>query len=347
MSPRPKPPSDLAGRWLAKFFTDHLAGERAASPRTTASYRDAMKLLLVWFKDTEHIPPEKLRLADIDRARVLRFLDWLEAERCCSAATRNQRLAVIKSFCRYTAVEQPERLDEVTRILAIRQKKAPAPDLGHLSGDEVKTLLAEPGTASARALRDTVLLALAYDAAARVQELCDLDVADIGRTSPVTVTIRGKGAKVRYVPVMGPTAQLVADYLERREPHPGLGADADPLFYGPHHSRLTRSGIAKLLARHVRAVRTRDPAWAPGLPVVTHTLRRSRAMHLIQAGVNLIYIRDLLGHADVSTTEIYARADAETRRKAIENAYEPLTPDVLPDWTADTSLIGWLDSLAR
>lgn len=347
MNSRPRSSPDLAGRWLAKFFTDHLAGERATSPRTVASYRDVMKLLLIWFKDAERIPPEKLSLADIDRARVLRFLDWLEAERCCSAATRNQRLAVIKSFCRYTAVEQPERLDQVTHILAIRQKKTSAPDLGHLTGDEVKTLLAEPGTASTRALRDTVLLALAYDTAARVQELCDLDIADIRRANPMTVTIRGKGSKTRYVPVMGPTAELVADYLEHLDPHPGLGADADPLFHGPNHSRLTRSGVAKLLARHVRAVRARDPSWAPGLPVTPHTLRRSRAMHLIQAGVNLIYIRDLLGHADVCTTEIYARADAETKRRAIENAYEPLTPDVLPDWTVDTSLIGWLESLAR
>jgi site-specific recombinase XerD len=340
-------PPDLAGRFLAKFFTDHLAGERAASPRTVASYRDVMKLLLTWFKDAEHIPPEKLLLADIDRARVLRFLDWLESERHCSAATRNQRLAVVKSFCRYTAVEQPDRLDQVTQVLAIRQKKTPAPDLGHLTGDEVKTLLAGPGTSSARALRDTVLLALAYDTAARVQELCDLDVADIRRSGPMTVTIRGKGSKIRYVPVMGPTAELVADYLEHLDPHPGLGAGTGPLFHGPHHTRLTRSGVTKLLGRHVRAVRARDPGWAPGLPVTPHMLRRSRAMHLVQAGVNLIYIRDLLGHADVSTTEIYARADAETKRKAIENAYEPLTPEILPDWTSDTSLIGWLDSLAR
>ncbi len=347
MTPRPAPPPDLAGRWLSKFFTDHLAGERAASPKTMASYRDAMKLLLIWFKDAQRIPPEKLRLADIDRPAVLGFLDWLEAARHCSPATRNQRLAVIKSFCRYTAAEQPERLDEVTRILAIRQKKTPAPDLGHLTGDEVKTLLAEPGTASTRALRDTVLLALAYDTAARVQELCDLNIADIRRASPMTVTIRGKGSKTRYVPVMGPTAELVAGYLDRLGPHPGVGADADPLFRGPNHSRLTRSGISKLLARHVRAVRARDPGWAPGLPVTPHTLRRTRAMHLIQAGVNLIYIRDLLGHADVSTTEIYARADAETKRKAIENAYEPLSPDVLPDWALDTSLISWLESLAR
>ena len=347
MTPRPTPPPDLAGRWLAKFFTDHLAGERAASPRTVSSYRDAMKLLLIWFKDAEHIPPERLRLVDIDRSRVLRFLDWLETERCCSAATRNQRLAVIKSFCRYTAVEQPDHIDQLTQVLAIRQKKTPAPDLAHLTGDEVKTLLAEPGTASTRAVRDTVLLALAYDTAARVQELCDLDVADIRHANPMTVAIHGKGSKIRYLPVMDPTARLVADYLEHLKPHPGLGAAANPLFCGPNHSRLTRSGVAKLLARHVRAVRARDPGWAPGLPVTTHTLRRSRAMHLIQAGVNLIYIRDLLGHADVSTTEIYARADAETKRKAIENAYQPLTPDNLPDWTSDTSLIGWLDSLGR
>lgn len=89
-----------------------------------------MKLLLTWFSDTEHIPPEKLRLADIDRARVLRFLDWLEAERNCTATTRNQRLAVIKSFCRYTAVEQPDRLDQLTQVLAIRQKNAPTPGTG-------------------------------------------------------------------------------------------------------------------------------------------------------------------------------------------------------------------------
>jgi site-specific recombinase XerD len=185
---------------LAKYFTDHLAGERAASPRTVASYRDAMKLLLTWLRDTERIPPEKLRLTDLDRPRILRFLDWLESERSCSTATRNQRLAVIKSFCRNTAVEQPDRLDQVTQVLAIRQKNTPDPQLGHLTSDEIKALLAEPGTANARALRDTVLLALAYDTAARVQELCDLDVADARRSDPMTVAIRGKGSKLRYVP---------------------------------------------------------------------------------------------------------------------------------------------------
>jgi len=161
------------------------------------------------------------------------------------------------------------------------------------------------------------------------------------------VAIRGKGSKIRHVPVMDPAAHLVTDYLEHLKPDPGIGTGATPLFSGPNHTRLTRSGVAKLLTRHARAVRARDTNWAPGLLVTPHTLRRGRAMHLIQAGVNLIYIRDLLGHADVSTTEIYAHADAEAKRKAIENAYQPLTRDSLPDWTSDTSLIGWLDTLGR
>jgi len=135
---------ELAGRWLSKFLVDHLAGERDLSPQTIASYRDAVKLLLTWFRDVEATPPEKLRLSDLDRSRVLAFLDWLETERGNSPATRNQRLAVIKSFARYTAVEQPEFLDQATQIIAIKQKKTPATDMGYLTGDEVKALLAEP-----------------------------------------------------------------------------------------------------------------------------------------------------------------------------------------------------------
>ena len=338
---------ELAGRWLSKFLTDHLAGERDLSPQTIASYRDAIKLLLTWFRNVPAIPPEKLRLADLDRSTVLGFLDWLETERDNSPATRNQRLAVIKSFARYAAVERPEFLDQATQILAVRQKRTLATDMGHLSGDEVKALLAEPDPTTRRGLRDTVLLSMLYDTAARVQEICDLNTSDVRIARPMLVTLHGKGSKTRRVPLMDPTAQLVQDYLDRRDPHHGVGADADPLFTGPDHTRLTRWGITKVLTRHVNSLRRRDPAYAAGLNVTPHVIRRTRAMHLLQAGVNLIYIRDLLGHADVSTTEIYARADAETKRKAIESAYQSLTPEPLPNWTADQDLLEWLDHACR
>jgi len=338
---------DLAGKWLSKFLTDHLAAERDLSPQTIASYRDAIKLLLTWFRDVQATPPEKLRLVDLDRARVLAFLDWLETERGNSAATRNQRLAVIKSLARYTAIERPEFLDQATQILAIKQKKTPAADMGHLTGDEVKALLAQPDPATRRGLRDTVLLSTLYDTAARVQEICDLNSSDVRAARPTVVTLRGKGSKTRRVPLMDPTARLMQNYLDKRTPHHGVGRDADPLFTGPEQTRLTRWGVTKILAKHVHSLRRHDPDYAPGLNITPHVIRRTRAMHLLQAGVNLIYIRDLLGHADASTTEIYARADAETKRKAIESAYQSLTPEPLPNWTADQDLLEWLDHVCR
>jgi integrase/recombinase XerD len=162
------------------------------------------------------------------------------------------------------------------------------------------------------------------------------------------VTLHGKGAKTRRVALMDPTARLVQNYLDRRTPHPGVGADADPLFQGPHQTRLTRWAVTKILARHVQSVRRRDPRYAPDVNVTPHVIRRTRAMHLLEAGVNLIYIRDQLGHADVSTTEIYARANTEAKRKAIESAYQSLTPELsLADWTADQDLLRWLDDACR
>ena len=191
---------DLAGRWLSKFLTSHLAAERDVSPQTIASYRDAIRLLLTWFRDVQATPPERLRLADIDRARVLAFLDWLQAERGNSAATRNQRLAAIKSFIRYTAIGRPEFLGQATEIIAIKQKKTPAGDMGHLSGDEVKALLAEPDPATRRGLRDMVLLSTLYDTAARVQEICDLNTCDVRVARP----IGGDAARQRFQDQAGP-----------------------------------------------------------------------------------------------------------------------------------------------
>jgi site-specific recombinase XerD len=347
VSPAREPGGELAGKALSGFFTGHLAGELGASPQTSDSYRHAFKLLLAWYRDTQGTPPERLRLGDIDRERVLAFLDWLETERHNCPATRNQRLAAIKSFARHTAVQNPEYLDQATKILAIKQKRKPSPDMGCLTGDETKALLGEPDTATRLGLRDTTLLSVLYDTAARVQEICDLNAADIRDTRPATATLRGKGGKTRRVPLMEPTADLVRSHLRRRVPHPGIGADQDPMFNGPNHTRLTRWAVTKILARHVQSIRGRDPGWAPALNITPHTIRRTRATHLLQAGANLIYIRDLLGHADISTTEIYARADTETKRQAIENAYQSLTPDPLPDWTADQGLIQWLDQTCR
>lgn len=212
---------DLAGHWLSKFLTIHLAGQRDLSSQTITSYRDAIKLLLTWFRDVVGIPPEKLRLTDLDRAQVLSFLAWLQTHRGNSAATRNQRLAVMKSLARYIGIEHPEFLDQATQILTITQKKTLATDLAHLTADQVKALLAQPGQTTRRGLRDTVLLATLYDTAARVQEICDLKVSDVRTATPMVVTLRGKNTKTRRVPIMDSTAGLLTVYLDHAQPITG------------------------------------------------------------------------------------------------------------------------------
>jgi len=218
--------------------------------------------------------------------------------------------------------------------------------MGHFTGDEVKALLAQPDPTTQRGPRDTVLLSTLYDTLARGQEVCDLNTADIRTARPMAVSLRGKGSKTRRVPLMDPTARLMQSYLDKRTPHHGVGRDADPLFTGPEQTRLTRWGVTRILTKHVQSLRRHNPGYAPGVNITAHVIRRTRAMHLLQAGVNLIYIRDVLGHADLSKTEIYTRADTETKRKAIESAYQSLAPEPLTNWIPDRDLLGWLDHTA-
>lgn len=90
-----------------------------------------------------------------------------------------------------------------------------------------------------------------------------------------------------------------------------------------------------------------NPEFQVSFPVTPHVLRHAKAMHLLQSGVNLIYIRDFLGHVDCSTTEVYARADSEMKRKAIENAYVDLVPNEIPRWEEDGELMKWLSNFCK
>jgi site-specific recombinase XerD len=335
------------GRFMGKYFTAELVEHRNVSPKTIDSYRDALKLLLMFFRDIEGIAPERLALSDIRKDTVMRFLSWLESARGCSIATRNQRLAVIRSFCRFAAVERPDCMGALTAVIEIREKKCAALDMNYLGAEEVRTLLAQPKVGTALGFRDTVLLSALYDTAARAQELCDVTIGDVRGTGPMVIILHGKGSKSRCVPVMDATARLIKEHMARQKEPCGLARQNEPLFKSSRGGKFTRWGIAKLLGKYVAQIRCSDPEFAHGLNVSPHTFRRSRAMHLIQADVNLIYIRDLLGHADVSTTEVYARADSEMKRKAIERAYESLSPDALPNWCDDSNLIGWLERLGR
>lgn len=321
---------------LRRFLTAHLAGLRGYSPNTIVSYRDAFKLLICYFRDERSIPPDKLTLELIDAAAITGFLDWLATSRHNSPSTSNQRLAAIDSFFTWMQTQDPARMACCQDILAIPASRHDRPAVAHLSVEQTRQLLALPDRSTRTGRRDATLLATLYDTAARVQELADLTVRDIRLDHPAMATLTGKGRKTRHVPIDANTTALLTAYLAERQLN-SPGRDDHPVFFNQHRSKLSRGGIAWILRKY--QTQAADPALATAR-LSPHILRHSRAMHLYDAGVPLPYIRDILGHVDLSTTEIYARASTEAKRRALEAVYADLA-----EWNQNPELLSWLASL--
>ena len=317
--------TDFAEHMMA-FLTMYLPGQKGYSPNTVMSYRDTFKLILTFIENEQKIPVERLTLNSFNSDFVEAFLTWLENSRMCSRATRNQRLSTIHAFVKYVRKKNPEYLFEAQKILDIRTKKKLESGLPHLTPDFVKEILAQPDVSSKYERRDLVLLSLLYDSGARVQELCDLCVRDVRIQKPSVITLNGKGNKTRSVPIMTETAVIVEKYLAEHRLLTPNKLDF-PLFFNHQRGKLTRAGVAYILKKHGDSARAKNsliPKLSP------HVFRHSKAMHMQQAGINLIYIRDFLGHTHVETTKIYAKADTEMKRTAIEESRIYIEPD-LPD----------------
>ena len=326
---------------LRRFLTDHLAGLRGCSPNTIVSYRDAFKLLICYFRDERSILPERLTLELIDVDTITAFLTWLRTSRHNSPSTCNQRLAAISSFFSWMQFQDPARMACCQDILQIPSSKHDQPAIAHLTVEQTRLLLALPDRATRQGRRDATLLATLYDTAARVQETADLTVRDLRLKDPAMIALTGKGNKTRHVPIDANTAALLGAYLaERQLDRPGH--DDRPVFFNQHHAKLSRGGIAWIL--HKYQGQTADPTLT-NAQLSPHVLRHSRAMHLYDAGVPLPYIRDILGHVDLSTTEIYARASTEAKRKALEAVYDQVVSAELTEWDQDPELLSWLANL--
>jgi site-specific recombinase XerD len=326
---------------LRRFLTSYLAGLRGCSPATIASYRDTFKLLITWFRDERSVPPARLTLDHLTASTVTAFLAHLQEGRRNSIATRNQRLAAISSFATWMQTEDPARMAAWQDILAVPSKKQDRPAVEHLTVGQTRLLLAQPDRSTRQGRRDATLLATLYDTGARVSELAGLSVRDIRIQDPALASLTGKGSKTRHVPLDGSTVTLLAAYLhERQLDQPGR--EDHPVFFNQHRARLSRGGIAWIISKY--QAQASGPLLA-GATISPHILRHSKAMHLYEAGVPLPCIRDILGHVELSTTEIYARASTEAKRKALEAAYQDIVTSDLPEWNQDASLIDWLTNL--
>src|SRR5438552_314465 len=314
---------------VTNFLTHYLAAQRNLSPNTIKADRDVFTLFLRFCRDVRGIAPEKLRLEQVDVSLVEAFLDHLETERESSPRTRNHRLATLHAFFRYVQAEEPAHMLQCQKILAIPLRRHARPTVAYLSKEELGEILAQPDRRTSDGRRDAVLLSVLYDAGARVQELIDLSVGDVRFDPPAQLRLLGKGRKMRAVPLMGNTVQLLRDHIQ--ENHLDGPEQFDkPLFQNARKQRLSRSGIRYIL--HKYQVKARDKRPSLNRKMSPHTLRRTKGMHLLQSGISLDMIRDFLGHVDVKTTEIYARANLEMKRSALEKISDSSPVQAIPAW---------------
>ena len=326
---------------LTSYFSTYLPETCGVSPNTCNSYRDAFKLLLLYFQEEKGVPANSIELRMLNRNLASDFLDWLEVQRKVSVTTRNQRLAAMKAFAHYVQYRNPEYLENCTDIIAMRPKKHEKPVIPFLTEEELKALLAQPDPSTRHGLRDLTLLSLLYDSGARVQEITDLKLKDIRLTNPAMATLTGKGRKARQVPLMKETCKLLDAYIRNFN----LNSEplTSPLFFNQKGQALSRYGITYILKKYVSQAELDSDT----RKISPHVLRHTKAMHLLRAGVNMIYIREFLGHVDISTTEVYARIDAEMKRKVFEEKVPNFTPNTTMPWEEDKDLLQWLTKFGK
>jgi len=334
-------PTDLAER-LTAFLGQYLPAQKNVSQNTIKAYRDAFTLLLRYCRDEQDLPPEKLTLDKLNASLVLGFLNHLERRGKCVSRTRNHRLSVIHAFFRYLQTEAPERIMQCQQIMAIPFQRCARATVNYLSPDELAAILAQPDLTTERGRRDAVMLSVLYDTGARVQELVDLVVRDIRLDSPAQIRLTGKGRKTRVVPLLSGTVELLTQYMREHRLNRPEHMDS-PLFFNRQRGHLSRSGVRYLLIKYTENARKAKP----GLPdkISPHMLRHSKAMHLLQAGNPATVIQAILGHSDIRSTDIYARADLEMKRYALEKTTKLPPSGKLPYWQDDKGLMNWLRSL--
>jgi integrase/recombinase XerD len=294
------------------FFEQHLPVERNLSPNTVLSYRDTMLMFLGYVGRAARRRPDELDFEHVDAAAVRGFLDWLRDGRRCASRTSNQRLAALKTFFRYVASVAPEHIDRCRQIREIPSRRVPYREPRYLEPAEVEALL-HATKHSRDPARDRALVAVFYNTGARVQEVVDLDVADLILEVPPRLHLRGKGRKERTCPLwantVGALRQLIA------------GRSHGPIFLSSQRQRLTRSGVAhilKTLASRCRLKRGDAP-----VRVTPHVIRHTTAMHLLRSNVDLAVISAWLGHADLETTHDYVEIDLRMKQAAVAGAALP------------------------
>lgn len=322
--------------YLTKYFTDFLPNQKNASVNTIHSYRDTLVLLLEYFKKVYKISPENLEYSSFTVERIEGFLSWLETERNAGIKTCNQRLAAIHAFFRYIQYRDPAGFEQTSRILTIPYKKIPVSPAVYMSLDEVSFLFSIPDKNDRKQFREWMIMVLLYESGARIQELLDLTPAHIHWGSTTTLELHGKGNKTRITPVNNTVKNMLKRYIQMYSKK-----ENNFLFTNNRGEKLTRAGVQYIIDKYTAIAHRQNPDMFKKR-ITNHSFRHSKAMHLLEAGVNLVYIRDFLGHSSIITTEQYARSNPKIKEEQLKKGATAIMATNKYSKNDKDDLISWL-----
>jgi integrase/recombinase XerD len=324
------------GYWVRRFLMEYAASERNLSANTCASYRDMLVLLLPYVARCKGAAPDELLVTDLSAEVVRAFLAYLERERQCCTATRNQRLASIHALARFIGEHSPQHVDWCAQIRMVPIKKGITTGVTYLEKAELDALLASPDQSSGQGRRDYALLLCLYNSGARASEAASLRISDIDWQSK-SVCIAGKGNKQRRCPLWNATIEQLRRLAGQRP------ADTN-LFLNRRGEPLTRYGIHTLVQRYAARVQTTVSSFRCKR-ISPHVIRHTTASHLIQAGVDINTIRAWLGHVSLDTTNIYAETDLATKKHALATLARGNTRATKGGWSRQPDVMAFLRSL--
>ncbi len=332
--------NELFFRCVREFLTVHLPLHQCKSDKTIKSYRDALNLLRYFMKQKKKIPFTKLSFDDFSMKVILEFLDWLEDERKCGISTRNQRLAALNSFFKYSAEAEPSLVSIYLDIRKIPIKKGQKRKVNSLSKNALQEILLQPDLNKKTGIRNQCFMITLYDTGGRIQEVLDLQIKDLvlNIESPY-VYINGKGNKVRMVPLMPKTVEHLKKYISIFH-DVNTNIRDNYLFYTTikgRRDKMSQENVAKFLNKYCQMAH-KECAEVPS-KIHAHLFRHTKAMDLYRSGIPISYIKDFLGHESLDTTSIYAEADLEMMRSALEKVNENGVSTTKPIWENNEDMI--------
>ena len=302
---------------LSAYFNTYLPENKKCSKNTIAAYTDGFSLFFEFMYEKKSRLHYQIDYSEFTPQLFDEYILWMKNVKKYSPSTQKQRMAAITSFLKYASRREMSAISALNGVASAETPKIPDTIFPYFSVEEIRILLKTPDFNCNSGYRDMAILSLIYDAAARAQEICNLCVGDLILSAKPKVRLNGKGNKTREVPISNEVAKILRVYLKECG-KTLVDNKNEPLFSSQRADKMTTACIRSLTNKYVSLAKKENPTLFNEKSYSPHSFRHSKAIHMLEAGVPLIYIRNFLGHESVKTTEKYARVSQAGLVKVLE-----------------------------